>query len=67
MDRLLGPSSSSSSLNGPSHISSSSGTGSSKKHTYNYKQTLSNLEEFEADESLIVTESISGKRFSTAY
>ena len=55
MDKLLGSAGSSS--NG-----ATSGPGS-KKHGYNYRQRLSTMEEFEVDESLIVT--AEGRRFNT--
>ena len=49
MDKLLGNTPGSGASNG-----ATSGPGS-KKHGYSYRQRLSTMEEFEVDESLIVT------------
>lgn len=45
------------------NVSSLSGPGS-KKHTYNYRQRLTTMDEFEVDESLVFT-TVDGKKFNT--
>lgn len=67
MERLLGSGGSSSGSNGGGAGERGAllvGPGSSKKHSY-YRQRLSPMEEYEADESLIVTSSSHGDRYST--